>query len=100
MRIGVLVASMLVWAVVGSVAIVRAQREVPLSTRLYVIGEMNERDRAIAQIRQDVALISKTAADTAAKVRDMELAVWGCAGTVLLNLFMQVIEIRKRKREQ
>lgn len=99
MRAVVLVALFAIWCVVGAVALARAQRnEVPLSTQLYVDRQMSTRDRDIATIRQDVAVISDTATRAANEVREMRMALWGCAGTILISLFMQVIEIRRRKQ--
>lgn len=105
MRMAVLVASLVLWVVVGLVSIARAQRnEVPISTQLYVDravhGQAERTATALAQIRQDVAISSKAATDAATEVRDMKLAVWGFGGTALLSLFLQVVEIRRRKQEQ
>lgn len=93
------------WLLVACLAVIAdAQRDVPLSTQLYVERAVSAQAAStassLAQIRQDVALIADKAERAASEVREMRMAVWGCAGTILISLFMQVMEIRKRKQQE
>ena len=99
MRAVILRALISLW-VVALAIVAHAQRsrdEVPVATQLYVDRQIAGQAGAIAQIRQDVAIISETANRAAAEVKEMRLAVWGGVGTMLVSLFLQVVEIRRRR---
>lgn len=91
----------LAW-ILASIAALSAQRyratdDVPLSTQLAIERERNSNAAAIADIRQNLAVVTKIANDAKDEIHEMRVAVWGCAGTILISLFMQLAQMRKGK---
>jgi hypothetical protein len=96
----------LAWLVVAATAMVAsAQRsarpgspdDVPLATRFLVAEESAKHAEALAQIETKLALVNKTANDALDEVREMRRAVWGCAATILVSLFLQLAQLKKAK---
>ncbi len=106
-RIVVLRLLIVAWVSFGCLAFAQS---VPTSTQLFVEREIaaqasvttaqlaaNTSD--ISALYRKVDVVEQTANSARDDVKEIRTAVWACAGTVLISLFLQVAEAKRRRRE-